>query len=112
MARKPTYEELEQRIKILEEESVKGRRAEETTQRERQRLYEVLVGERTAELAQSNAKLRTEIEDRRKVEEALRQAHEHAAWLARFPEVLLTLNPSRGKVQLSARLGPFAIRVD
>jgi PAS domain S-box-containing protein len=42
MARKPTYEELEQRIKVLEEESVKGRRTEETTQRERQRLYEVL----------------------------------------------------------------------
>jgi len=202
MARKPTYEELEQRITVLEEESARGRRAEEATKRERQRLYEgleaipvyvvllapdyhvafanrvfrkrfgeshgkccfeylfnrteacetcetytvtkthaphhwewtgpdgrnydisafpfidtdgsslilemgiditeleqaeealreahnslkVLVGERTAELAQSNAKLRTEIEDRGKVEEALRQSHEHAAWLARFPE--------------------------
>jgi hypothetical protein len=42
MAKKPTYEELEQRITVLEEESVKGKWAEEATKRERQRLYEVL----------------------------------------------------------------------
>jgi PAS domain S-box-containing protein len=47
---------------------------------------ELRVEERTAELAQSNAQLRKEIEDRRKAEEALREAHDRALWLARFPD--------------------------
>ncbi len=47
---------------------------------------EVRVEERTAELAQSNTQLRKEIEDRRKAEEALREAHDRALWLARFPD--------------------------
>ena len=54
--------------------------------RSAQEGLEKRVTERTAELSQSNAQLRMEVENRRKTEEALRQAHERALWLARFPE--------------------------
>ena len=51
------------------------KRVEEELQRHRDRLEE-LVGERTAELAQTNERLRREVEERRQAEETLRRSEE------------------------------------
>ncbi len=69
----------------LKKEIVERERTGEALRKARNNL-ELRVRERTAELAESNARLESEIEDRRKAQEDLRRAHDRALWLARFPD--------------------------
>ena len=50
MAKKPTYEELEQRVKELETEATELRRAKETVQLERDKLQSLMDGLSHAEI--------------------------------------------------------------
>jgi PAS domain S-box-containing protein len=80
MDRKPTYEELEQRVKELEKEAVEGKRVEKALRKARDEL-ERRLNERTAELVRTtaelvraNEKLKQEIEERKRAEQRLRKA--------------------------------------
>ena len=71
MARKPTYGELEQRVKALEKEVVQHKLAEEKLKKHCDRLEEMVAG-RTAELTKANERLKQEVAERKRTEEELR----------------------------------------
>ena len=73
MTQKPTCEELEQRVKGLEQEAVERKRVEEALRKAHDQL-ELQEQERTAELVRANEKLKLEIEERKRAEQRLRKA--------------------------------------
>lgn len=75
MAAKPSYEELEKRIKKLENEALGRKRAEEDLQSTRDEL-ERRVEERTARLVTTNEQLKHQMEECKRAEEALRKSQE------------------------------------
>ena len=70
---KPTYEELEYSVKVLQREAVWRKQAEDALQKAKAEL-ETRVEERTAELIEANRQLKKEIMDRRHAEDALRDS--------------------------------------
>ncbi len=75
MTGKPTYEELEQRVKELEKETEKFMLAEEALRKAHDAL-EKRVRERSAELFKSNEKMKKEIEERIQAEKETQTAKE------------------------------------
>ncbi|UCG79889.1 MAG: hypothetical protein JSV60_07890, partial [Desulfobacterales bacterium] len=71
MAEKPTYEELEQRVKELEEESLERKQTEDAL-RESTRKLQVAHDQAIIYARELNE----EIIERKRVEEALRKAHD------------------------------------
>ncbi|OEU49668.1 MAG: hypothetical protein BA861_00035 [Desulfobacterales bacterium S3730MH5] len=74
MQKRPTYEELEQKIKVLEEEALKGTKAEEALKRAGEELERRVQGDRTARLVRSTEQLKREIQARKQAEESLKQS--------------------------------------
>jgi PAS domain-containing protein len=72
---KPTYEELEYSVKVLEREAVWRKQAEDALKKAKDEL-ETRVEERTAELFEANKQLQKEIMERKHVEKALRESEE------------------------------------
>ncbi len=70
MAEKPTYEELEQRVKELQKKAIKGKQAEEALKKAHDEL-EQRVRERTAKLSKANEQLNEEIQKRKQADEIL-----------------------------------------
>ena len=75
MARKPTYEELQQRVKELEKQARERNRANEAPEKVHHEL-ERRVQEHSPELVTANERLKREIEQRKRAEEALRESEE------------------------------------
>ena len=75
MARKPTYEELEQKVKELEKETVKLRRMDEAERKVSAEL-ESRVKKRTVELTKLNTKLQQESVEQRRIKKELRESEE------------------------------------
>jgi len=78
MADKPTYEDLEQRVKELENEVAKRKRAEKALRKAHDEL-ELRVEDRTAELTKANEQLRREIEEHKQAGEALQESERQAS---------------------------------
>ena len=72
MSNNPTHVELKRRVKELEEEAVKGIRAQEALRKTLAKL-ERKAKERTSELVRRNEDLKREAEERKQVEEALKK---------------------------------------
>jgi len=70
---KPTYEELEYSVKVLEREAVWRKQAEDALKKAKDEL-ETRVEERTAELFEANKQLQKEIMERKHAEKALRES--------------------------------------
>jgi two-component sensor histidine kinase len=73
MTNKPTYEELEQRVKELERDALKYAQTEETFQKTHDKL-ESEIEKRTAELIETNTKLKNEINERISKEKLLNES--------------------------------------
>jgi PAS domain S-box-containing protein len=87
MDRKPTYRELEQRIKELEREAHEQRRAEEALRKAHDEL-EQLVEERTAQLTKANEYLKQEMEERKHTERMLSETNAKLHMLQRVTEAV------------------------
>ncbi|MBW1866193.1 MAG: PAS domain-containing protein [Deltaproteobacteria bacterium] len=86
MSNNPTHEELKRRVKELEEEAVKGIRAQEALRKTLAKL-ERKAKERTSELVRRNEDLKREAEERKQVEEALRESKERYSLATRAARV-------------------------
>jgi two-component system cell cycle sensor histidine kinase/response regulator CckA len=75
MAREATYEELQQRVKELEKQARERNRANEAPEKVHHEL-ERRVQEHSPELVTANERLKREIEQRKRAEEALRESEE------------------------------------
>ncbi len=75
MVEKPSYEELEQRVRALEQEVVAGKRAEEALRKAHEEL-QMCAEERTAELSKTVALLNEEITERERAQETLKEVQE------------------------------------
>jgi DNA-binding CsgD family transcriptional regulator/putative methionine-R-sulfoxide reductase with GAF domain len=87
MSAKPTYEELERRVEDLEKQAMVRNRTEE----ELRKAYSELkrkVKERTAEITKADAKLKREINGRKKVEALVRQHNRELELLNQSSQVL------------------------
>ncbi len=74
----------EERERLLHEVSVHAAQLQEANEKLAATNEELAAS--NEELRATTEELRSEIENRTKAEQALREAHERAAWLARFPE--------------------------
>jgi len=86
MSNNPTHEELKRRVKELEEEAVKGIRAQEALRKTLAKL-ERKAKERTSELVRRNEDLKREAEERKQVEETLRESKERYSLATRAARV-------------------------
>lgn len=78
MAKKPTYAELEQRVRELEKEALDRNREEKRFESDfklRMRRLEELVQKRTAEITKINDECQLEIIERKRAEEELQKVH-------------------------------------
>jgi two-component system cell cycle sensor histidine kinase/response regulator CckA len=101
MAKKPTYEQLEQRVKELEEEAAKCKRAEETLRKAYDKL-EQRIEDLTAELVKANEQLNMEIENRKRAEESLSQKHaELEATFNSIPDAVVCADLNRNITKIN-----------
>ncbi|RJR21659.1 MAG: PAS domain S-box protein [Desulfobacteraceae bacterium] len=75
MGSKPTYEELRERLDLLEQEALRRFQAEEALEKV-QRDFEIRIEERTAALVAANARLKREVDEKVSAEKALRESEE------------------------------------
>ena len=97
MAQKPTYEQLEQRVKELDKEASERKLAEEALQKAHDEL-ERRVEEHTLKLMMSNKQLEQEIKERISTEEALRESEEKYRNLFENSAVGIDIATKSGKI--------------
>ncbi len=112
MSIRPTYEELEQRVKELEGDALDYRQTEETFQKTHDEL-ESVVKIRTAELIKANTKLENEIDERISKEKLLNESERLSRMLMdSLPHPAMLINKNRTVIARNRIAEELGVKID